>query len=62
MSVGEPGSRKSGEMTIQQVIRPIDSLEEIGENTELQIWGEKRGDRVVAQVLVYRIVGGLPFR
>lgn len=62
MSFGEPGSRKSGEMTIQQVIRPIDSLEEIGENTELQIWGEKRGDRVVAQVLVYRIVGGLPFR
>jgi hypothetical protein len=58
ISPGAPGSRKSGEMTIQQVIRPADSLEEMGENSELQVWGERRGDRVVAEVLVFRVVEG----
>jgi hypothetical protein len=58
MSPGDPSSWKSGEKIIQQEIKPADSLEEIGENTELQVWGERRGDRVVAEVLVYRIVEG----
>jgi hypothetical protein len=58
ISPGAPGSRKSGEMTIQQVIRPADSLEQMGENIELEVWGEKRGDRVVADVLVFRVVDG----
>ena len=49
----EPSARQSGEMTVQQVVEPVDSLAEIGENTEVQAWGEKRGDRVVAEVLVY---------
>jgi hypothetical protein len=52
--------QESGEKTIQQVIKPIDSLDEVGPNTELQVWGERRGDRVVAAVLVYRVVD-LPF-
>jgi hypothetical protein len=56
ISTGDPSERKSGELTIQQVIRPIDSLEEVGKNTELQVWGERRGDRVVAEVLVYQIL------
>jgi hypothetical protein len=54
----EPGQTKSGERTIQQVIRPAASLEEIGKNTELQVWGRKSGDRVIAEVIVYRIVDG----
>lgn len=58
VSPGAPGSRKSGEMTIQQVIKLADSLEEVNENSELQVWGERRGDRVVAEVLVYRLVEG----
>ncbi len=58
ISPGAPGSRKSGEMTIQQVIRPADSPEEMGENSELQVWGERRGERVVAEVLVFRVVEG----
>jgi hypothetical protein len=58
ISPDSSGSRKSGEMTIQQVIKPADSLEEVGENSELQVWGERRGDRVVAEVLVYRLVEG----
>jgi len=58
MSPGDPSSWKSGEKIIQQEIKLADSLEDIGENTELQVWGERRGDRVVAEVLVYRIVEG----
>jgi hypothetical protein len=53
-------SRESGEKTIQQVIKLADSLDEVGPNTELQVWGERRGDRVVAEVLVYKVVS-LPF-
>lgn len=56
MPTTDPETMKSGEKTIQQVIRPVDSLEEIGQNTELQVWGAKRGDRVVAEVIVYHIV------
>ncbi len=47
---------ESGEHTVQQVVEPVDSLDELGSNTELQVWGERRGDRVVAAVLAYRIV------
>ena len=57
---GRSAPQESGEKTIQQVIKPADSLDEVGPNTELQVWGERRGDRVVAQVLVYRVVD-VPF-
>ena len=56
MPTADPETLKSGEQTIQQVIRAVDSLEEAGQNTELQVWGTKRGDRVVAEVIVYRVV------
>ena len=56
MPIAEPGKMKSGERTIQQAIVPADSLEEIGQNTELQVWGRKSGDRIVAEVIVYRVV------
>ena len=57
---GEPGSQESGEKRIQQVVKLADSLDEVGPNTELQVWGQRRGDRVVAEVLVYRVVA-VPF-
>ena len=47
---------KGGEITVQQVLEPVDSLEELGPNTELQVWGRRSGDRVIAEILVYRIV------
>ena len=47
---------KGGDLTIQQMLKRIDSLEELKGNAELQVWGRKRGDRVVADVMVYRIV------
>ncbi len=50
------GNVESGEHTIQQVVTPVHTLDELGTNTELQVWGERRGDRVIADVLVYRIV------
>jgi hypothetical protein len=54
MSQIEPGAAESGEVTIPQVITAVDSLDEIGDNTEIQAWGERRGDRVIADVLVYK--------
>ena len=47
---------KGGEYTVQQVLSPVDNLEELGKNTEVLVWGDRRGDRVVADILVYRIV------
>lgn len=46
-----------GKVVVQQVVQPVDSLNELGkiaDNTEFQAWGERRGDRIVAQVVVYR--------
>lgn len=51
-----PSEAKSGEVTIQQIVEAVDSLNDLGENnpnTEVQVWGTRSGDRVVAQVLVY---------
>jgi hypothetical protein len=56
MKMVEPSARKSGERHIQQELRKVDSIEEIGENTEIQAWGRQRGDRVTAEVLVFRQV------
>ena len=57
-----PSPGKGGEQTVLQVVRPVDSLDELGQNTEVQVWGRKSGDRVVAEVLVYKIVTvDLPF-
>ena len=37
---------------IQQVLGP-GSIEEIGANNAISVWGEQRGDRLFAEVLVY---------
>ena len=50
----EPSARQNGEMTVQQVVQPATTPEEINENSELEVWGQRRGDRVIAEVLVYR--------
>lgn len=41
---------------IQQVLKPT-SLEEIETNSTISAWGEERGDRLFADVLVYREIG-----
>jgi hypothetical protein len=37
---------------MQQVVEP-GSIDDIGENSVIVVWGERRGDRVVATTLVY---------
>ena len=58
---GAQNQTESGERTIQQLVRPVDSIEEIGENNEIEVWGEKRGDRIVATVLVFGPLAGGAF-
>jgi hypothetical protein len=45
-----------GEIVIDQVVTLVDSLDEAGENTEVQAWGTETGEGLVADVVVYRIV------
>jgi hypothetical protein len=37
---------------IKQVLEP-GSLDEIGKNSTVQAWGERRGERVIAEVIVF---------
>jgi hypothetical protein len=50
----QPSEALQGEVTVQQVVQRVGSLAEIGNNTELQVWGRWQGDSVVADVIVYR--------
>ncbi len=42
----------SGDVQVQQTVAP-GSIDEIGQNSMISVWGRKSGDRVVAQVVVY---------
>ncbi len=42
----------SGEEQIQQTVAP-GSLDEIGQDSMVSVWGRKSGDRLIAEVLVY---------
>jgi len=44
----EPGE----EVTLQQKVSP-GTLDELGENSSVTVWGKKVGDRIVADVLLY---------
>ena len=48
--------RKAGDPTVIQQIELIDTLDELGGNAELQVWGTRRADRVVADIIVYGLV------
>jgi hypothetical protein len=56
----QPG-QESGEREVVQAVRQVNSAEDITGNLELEIWGERRGDRIVATVLVYGPLGGGAF-
>ncbi len=47
-----PDTPPSGDLEVQQTVGP-GSVDEIGQNSMVQVWGKKTGDRIVAQVLVY---------
>ena len=40
--------------TLKQTLKP-GSIEELGTLSFLQVWGERRGDRIIADVLVYML-------
>jgi hypothetical protein len=45
------GQPPAGEK-IQQVLKP-GSLDDVGENSTITVWGKKTGDRVIADIIVY---------
>lgn len=53
---------ESGEREIVQQVRQIDSLEDVPDNAEIEVWGERSGDRIVAEVLVFGPLGGGAFK
>ena len=50
----KPSAQENGEKIIQQRVELAASANGVGENTELQVWGERQGDQIMAEVLVYR--------
>jgi hypothetical protein len=49
---------ESGEVTINQEVRAVADPGEIEAQMEVQVWGERRGERVVAEVLVFGPLAG----
>ena len=51
-------SSKIGELedgdTLRQTLKP-GSIEELGSLSFVQVWGERRGDRIIADFLVYML-------
>jgi hypothetical protein len=45
--------KSGGTVNVQQVVAP-GSLDDIGKNVDVRVWGNRQGERVVADVLVYR--------
>ena len=52
---------ESGEVTIMQEIRPVTDSSQIQEQMEVEVWGERRGDRIVAEVVIFGPLGGTAF-
>jgi hypothetical protein len=52
---------ESGEQVIQQQVKQVDTVDKISEHAEIEVWGERRGDRIVATVLVFGPLGGGQF-
>ena len=46
------------DILVKQIVTLVDSTDEIGDDTEVAVWGTSDGDVVVAEVLVYRIISG----
>lgn len=56
----QPG-QESGEREVIQTVRQVDSPEEVNGSLEIEVWGEKRGDRIIASILVFGPLGGGAF-
>jgi hypothetical protein len=49
----EPDKAKDGVLDLQQVVKP-GSLDDLGANGQVTVWGDKQGDRFIARVIVFR--------
>ena len=38
--------------SMQQEVKPIDSLDDLAQDAQMMVWGTKRGERVVADVVL----------
>ena len=47
---------QSGRIVVQQIVSSVDSIDGLGKNVEVQVWGTEQGGVLVAEVLVYREV------
>ncbi|MCB9008275.1 MAG: hypothetical protein H6656_13045 [Ardenticatenaceae bacterium] len=44
---------ESKEQTVQQVVRQVDQPAELAQGASISVWGERRGDRMTAAVVVF---------
>jgi hypothetical protein len=44
---------ESGERRVQQILEQVDDLPELVKGDSMGVWGEQRGDRVIAAVIVF---------
>ena len=51
---------QNGELKVQQVLAATDSLDDVDDNTAIQVWGERRGERLIASIVVYQQPQALP--
>lgn len=56
----QPG-QESGEREVVQAVRQVGSNDDVTGSLEIEVWGEKRGDRIIATMLVYGPLGGGAF-
>lgn len=50
----KPGEDLNGEITVQQEVEAVSSLEGLGNQGEIKVWGHQQDDQLVADVLVFR--------
>ena len=52
------GNLKPGDNIIPQQLKVISDISDIADDTIISVWGDKRGDRVVADVIVLKVESG----
>jgi hypothetical protein len=53
MDPGNMDLKNGGQVKIQQVVKP-GSLDDLGPNSMVSVWGEKQGDRYIAKVISFQ--------